>query len=116
VGEVMFSQCANPKCATPFEYHLGGRFFRFRQGERAPHSERNTHAVVHFWLCPRCAETYTLDYDRVRGLLIQPVARGHSAGEALIQVTDDEEDWTGRGNESAVMGLAAAGHEKGAQR
>lgn len=67
----MFSKCANPKCLTGFDYHLGGKFYRFHQSEQAPRLERNTHAVVHFWLCPRCAQTYTLDFDGIHCLLIR---------------------------------------------
>lgn len=69
----MFAKCANPKCSTGFDYHLGGKFYRFHQNEQAPRVERNTHAVVHFWLCPRCAQTHTLDYDGVHCLVIRSV-------------------------------------------
>lgn len=72
----MFSKCANPNCSTGFDYHLGGKFYRFHQNEQGPGVERNTHAVVHFWLCPRCAQTYTLDYDGLHCLLIRSMGLG----------------------------------------
>ena len=70
----MFTKCANPQCPTRFEYHLGGTFYRFHQGKRASERERNTHSVIHFWLCPQCAEAYALDYDGVHCLLIQSIS------------------------------------------
>jgi len=70
----MFTKCANPQCNTRFEYRLGGRFYRFHQGERARRFEPNTHSVVHFWLCPECAEFYALDYDGIHCVLVQSTA------------------------------------------
>jgi hypothetical protein len=62
----MFWRCANPQCSVGFDYHLGGKYFRFHQSPKVRNAERNTHEVVHFWLCGSCAEKYTLDYDGSR--------------------------------------------------
>jgi len=111
----MLSRCANPKCATPFEYHLGGKFYRFHQGGRAPHSERNTHEVVHFWLCPCCAEIYALDYDGTHCLLIPLVGTTNQGGSSEAHRKGDEEQ-TGDGSEDTPLNRAIAGRKKGAQR
>jgi hypothetical protein len=57
----MISHCANPDCVAPFEGG-GGRFFRFpRDRSKRGGAWANSHAVEHFWLCPRCAGVYTLE-------------------------------------------------------
>jgi hypothetical protein len=49
------------------------------------------HAVVHFWLCAKCAKTYTLEYREKSGAAVlrlkNPPARSHKAKvrEALYQ-------------------------------
>jgi hypothetical protein len=111
----MFSRCANPECATPFEYHLGGKFYRFRQDEHVPERERNMHAVVHFWLCPRCAEVFSLDYDGTHCLLIQTFARSSHASKAALQITNQEEGLADRGDRDARIGYVTTGREKGAR-
>jgi len=66
----VISICANPDCRVLFDYQQG-RFFRFHKnhavGERAP----NTHSVQHFWLCARCCEEFTLEYQDGVGVLIK---------------------------------------------
>jgi hypothetical protein len=66
----MFSECANPDCRTQFDYHQG-RFYRFQKLRLDDGSPDNTHGVVHFWLCGRCAETYSLDYTEGRGVTVR---------------------------------------------
>lgn len=56
----MVLNCANPACKAPFEYRRG-RIFRFHQSHPKGKQPKNSHAVRHFWLCPRCSETYTLE-------------------------------------------------------
>jgi hypothetical protein len=62
----MFSKCANPQCSVSFDYHLGGKYFRFHQSPQAYDADRNAHEVVHFWLCGTCAEKYTVEFDGSR--------------------------------------------------
>jgi len=112
----MFSRCANSKCARPFDYHIGGKFYRFRQDVRAPECERNTHEVVHFWLCPHCAEIYALDFDGTHCLLIQPAGHAGTTGEVLERRTEDDEGWRGAGNEGVPLDGVIARREKGALR
>lgn len=73
-------KCANPSCASAFDWLGGGRLFRFHR-ETAPTvrmngkqlQAANSHRVEHFWLCERCSHIYTLDYIPDRGVLIRPL-------------------------------------------
>jgi hypothetical protein len=65
----MFTVCANPDCDTEFNYDEG-RLFRFHKDHPAGHPP-NTHAVQHFWLCRTCAQSFTLEYQHDRGVLIK---------------------------------------------
>jgi hypothetical protein len=65
----MFSKCANPECPTQFDYHQG-QFFRFHNDHMEDGRDAKSHSVQHFWLCERCRETYTLQYEERRGVLI----------------------------------------------
>ena len=65
----MFSTCANPDCATPFDYHRG-EFFRFHNDHMNDAPDTKSHSVQHFWLCECCCEKYTLHYEKRRGVLI----------------------------------------------
>ena len=50
----MITQCANSTCRARFDYHVGGRFFRFHLTEIDvpvfPDATHNRHNVVHYWL------------------------------------------------------------------
>lgn len=67
----MFSKCANPECPTQFDCHQV-QFFRFHNGhmEEGRDVESRRHSVQHFWLCERCRQTHTLQYEERRGVLI----------------------------------------------
>lgn len=67
----MFSKCANPECSTSFDYRQG-QFFRFHRGYTDCEPPPNTHSVQHFWLCGRCSQNYTLEYQSERCVLIRP--------------------------------------------
>lgn len=58
----MIAKCANPACRARFDYHVGGRFFRFHLDESAEAAAgiHNTHNVVHYWLCPTCSKMFSL--------------------------------------------------------
>jgi len=86
----MFTNCANPKCALPFDYHLGGTFFRFTHDHLDANTAEHTHGVIHFWLCRHCCQFYTLEYKDGRSLL-QPrdaqeasARAGKMAGAVLL--------------------------------
>ena len=65
----MLSTCANPECATPFDYRQG-RLFRFALAPTQASHPLNGHTVQHFWLCEACSETYTMRYLKDQGVSI----------------------------------------------
>ena len=65
----MLDKCANSECLTPFD-HNQGRYFCFRRACAVNEAPANTHNVQHFWLCGRCAETYTLQCHKEHGVVI----------------------------------------------
>ena len=71
-------KCANPTCSVAFNWLTGGKLFRFRRDPALPQAAgRNdvrhakSHHVEHFWLCERCSNVYTLEYEPGRGVLIR---------------------------------------------
>ena len=66
----MFSVCANPECQAPFDYEHG-KLFRFHKDATLNDNPPNTHCVQHFWLCSKCSDTYTLDYQSKRGVVLK---------------------------------------------
>lgn len=106
----MFTKCANPQCPTRFDYHLGGKFYRFSQGIDAPKAEHNTHSVVHFWLCPQCAELYALDYDGMHCVLMQSI--GYRARDWFALADTQQE---GAAQSGQQLSAALAGPRKGAR-
>ncbi len=77
----MLSKCANPSCTTSFNYFNEGKLFEFDVDPvsgtclhplkvKRPASNREL-----FWLCGRCAATYTLQV-RERGEVVPvPIAQ-----------------------------------------
>jgi hypothetical protein len=71
-------KCANPSCAAAFGWMTGGKLFRFHRGSKEitlskTNSEVNgshSHPIEHFWLCERCSNIYTLNYEPGRGVTI----------------------------------------------
>ncbi|MGH9712182.1 MAG: hypothetical protein ACRD5M_02665 [Candidatus Acidiferrales bacterium] len=75
----MFAKCANAACAEAFRYKAGGIFFRFsKQTPMTPPDDEsstesgNIHNVEHYWLCPRCAQLYSLVYFEGAGVILKP--------------------------------------------
>ena len=71
-------KCANPACATAFQWLSGGKFFRFHRGpgqaiptDRGAGPIEKVHPVEHFWLCERCSQIYTLGDEPGRGFLLR---------------------------------------------
>jgi hypothetical protein len=56
----MLLTCANPECRVGFD-HEQGRFFRLHRTKRDGQNPADP-AVQDFWLCGRCAESYTIEY------------------------------------------------------
>jgi hypothetical protein len=73
-------KCANPSCAASFDWFAGGKLFRFprERHELSSADGKDTrasgsHPIGHFWLCERCSNVYTLQYQRDRGVAILPL-------------------------------------------
>jgi hypothetical protein len=71
-GALLLTKCANPECATPFDYRQG-QFFRFPKNTCDGEQPANLHSVQHFWLCGDCSEIYTLSYWSDRGVVLTQV-------------------------------------------
>jgi hypothetical protein len=58
----MLAKCANPTCFAPFRYLHEGKLFRLDLGARPPSpGGRRPRQLQYFWLCERCARTFTLE-------------------------------------------------------
>jgi hypothetical protein len=67
--EPMFLKCAHPDCSSDFDYGQG-RLFRFQQTPGQEKQPSHWHAVRHYWLCARCCENYTIEYQKGVGVLL----------------------------------------------
>jgi hypothetical protein len=65
----MYLKCAHPDCSSDFDYGQG-RLFRFQQISEQERQPTNWHAVKHYWLCARCCESYTIEYQKGAGVLL----------------------------------------------
>ncbi len=78
----MISKCANPACSTPFHYMRDGRLFRMETAPDGPtgaepldfRERRPPRHVEHYWLCGKCAASFTLVVDHGR-VVAMPRAR-----------------------------------------
>jgi hypothetical protein len=70
----MVSKCANPDCTAGFSFKQGQLLRIQADRSESPAAPANTRSLCHFWLCKFCSETYRLEYQKDRGLLL--IARG----------------------------------------
>lgn len=96
----MLSHCANSRCSKLFLRLGEGKLFLVevegtaRLGEPtvpfSPYARRLPRHVERYWLCPRCADSSTLVYDRHQGIALvpRPNAPGSTsvAGEASAEM------------------------------
>jgi hypothetical protein len=66
---LMYLKCAHPDCTSDFDYGQG-RLFRFQQTPQQDQQPSHWHAVKHYWLCTRCCEGYTIEYQKGVGVLL----------------------------------------------
>ncbi|HEX6805875.1 MAG TPA: hypothetical protein VF133_19525 [Terriglobales bacterium] len=73
----MLARCINESCNRPLHSFSEGRLFQFEvvsislaatDETSAPFDEKPQRETVHFWLCGRCASSYTLVLEPARGL------------------------------------------------
>ncbi len=65
----MYLKCAHPECSSDFDYGQG-RLYRFQQTPQQEKQPSHWHAVKHYWLCGRCCESYTIEYQKGEGVLL----------------------------------------------
>lgn len=70
-------KCANPSCAVAFGWITGGKLFRFHREAESREEANSTNRsgnqarpMEHFWLCERCSNLYTLQYQPGQGVMI----------------------------------------------
>ena len=63
-------ECVNPECAAQFNFRQGRLFRFYRSHSMGNASSKNQYSLKHFWLCKKCTEIYTLEYQEGMGLLI----------------------------------------------
>jgi len=86
----MITQCANSTCRTRFDYHVGGKFFRFYLTEIDvsvfPDATHNLHNVVHYWLCPICSKMFTLVHVATGEVVLRLVSRNFESGSSATLI------------------------------
>ena len=65
----MYLECANPNCNCEYDYGHG-RLYRFQQPASQDKKPATSHGVKHYWLCPRCSEKYTIEFQKGAGVLL----------------------------------------------
>ena len=65
----MYLKCAHPDCTSDFDYGQG-RLFRFQESSTQQQQPSHWHAVKHYWLCSRCCETHTIEFQKGTGVLL----------------------------------------------
>jgi len=85
----MYLKCAHPECSADFDYGQG-RFFRFQQFPRRDPPPTNSHSVKHFWLCTRCCETFTIDYQKGVGIILRQRFEAFTIAQPSHFVLQDE--------------------------
>lgn len=66
----MITKCANPSCDTPFHYFRGGRLYCFELRSETLGVRSQRRLTVHFWICARCNDTLSLQFDTKRGVFL----------------------------------------------
>jgi hypothetical protein len=58
----MFAKCFNTDCGAPFDYREGHLIRYCRARSKGASCARQV-SVEHFWLCGKCSESYTFEYE-----------------------------------------------------
>src|SRR5580692_5780719 len=85
----MYLKCAHPECNADFDYGQG-RFYRFQQIPTQGSPPANSHSVKHFWLCTRCCETFTIDYQKGLGVILRQRLETLAGGQLSHYVLMEE--------------------------
>ena len=75
----MLHKCANPACPNPFRKLNQGKLFLVDtqpledpEPRRVRWKGQPTRRVEYYWLCDQCAFTFTLSYEKGRGVVAVP--------------------------------------------
>jgi hypothetical protein len=90
----MLARCVNESCNRPLHSFSEGRLFQFEvvsislaasDDTSAPFDEKPQRETVHFWLCGRCASSFTLVLEPARGLKLMSLEQhnGPAADRAI---------------------------------
>lgn len=94
----MLARCVNDSCNRPLHSFSEGRLFQFEvvsislaasDENSAPFDEKPQRETVHFWLCGRCASSYTLVLEPAKGLKLLSVDEARSAATEHAVVAPD---------------------------
>jgi hypothetical protein len=66
---LMDLKCANPICNSTYEYGHG-RLLRIQQTPAQEKQPSHWHGVKHYWLCTRCKEKFTIEFQKGTGVLL----------------------------------------------
>jgi hypothetical protein len=85
----MYLKCAHPDCSSDFDYGQG-RLFRFQQTPGQEQQPTHWHAVKHYWLCTRCCDSYTIEYQKGVGVLLMERLETLAAAQPCYYVLQAE--------------------------
>ena len=62
-------KCVHPECPSDFDY-TQGRLFRLKQTPVHEKQPSHWHGMKHYWLCSRCCESFTVEYQKGLGVVL----------------------------------------------
>ena len=89
----MLARCVNEHCNRPLHSFSEGRLFQFEvvsislaasDDTSAPFDEKPQRETVHFWLCGRCASSFSLVLEPARGLRLVSLQEQNSRATEQI--------------------------------
>ena len=89
----MLAKCANPSCTETFRYLSKGRLFRL-EADPVSHSYTSYPDSIqdeYYWLCPSCADEYTLHLEeggRVGVIPMTPRMKEYQKAYAIVARSD----------------------------
>jgi hypothetical protein len=100
----MLSHCANSLCSKPFLRLREGKLFLVETPGIAKQEaltspiistlRKPPQRVEHFWLCDRCASTWTLVQNGTFGIALVPLTRPGDSGKKALLPGSKELTWT----------------------
>jgi hypothetical protein len=88
----MLHKCANSECLSAFRRLREGKLFLVETPLQKSESRRVTRRdaagphVEYYWLCDRCAFTFTLSYEEGRGVVTVPYIAANKFPAAAVRI------------------------------